>query len=926
MTPEGLSLPPTAFAAAFPFHIAFDRDLRVVSWGRSLPKLIPELELGAELGGYLTQVRPRATLSYEAIVDNCDCLYILENAHGLPSLSLRGQMQRLDNTEVVAFLGSPWVSEIGDLQKHGLSLGDFALHDSVGDLLHLLQLKSTALSEAKRLADKVATAHEGLKRERREIHEATTKLQESERRKSATLETALDAIITIDEAGRIVEWNPAAEQLFGWGKDEMLGEVMSEHIIPPEFREAHRAGLARLLQTGEPRILDQRLQLKALRRGGEEFQCELAITRLPAEKGSLFTAFMRDVSDRLEAERKLREAKELAESASRAKSDFVATMSHEIRTPLNAILGMGELLAQTSLDLEQSDYLKTIASGGGVLLSLVNEFLDLAKVEAGEIEIEATPFRPDELVEAAVAILRPRVREREVVLRSEIVGELPALLVGDANRMRQILLNLMGNALKFTEKGEVLLSVRTERSADEDVATLLFAVRDTGVGIEPEDQARLFEQFYQVDQSTTRRFGGSGLGLAICRELAELMGGRVWLEESDPAWGSEFRFEISLPIERSVPEESVESRSKAEQTMGFQRAQKRRPLRILLAEDNVDNRRITERMLVTSGHSVDYVVNGNEVLEQCAGNDYDLLVLDVEMPGCDGIEATKRLRKHESESGQRAVPIVALTAHALDDVRERCLAAGMNDFLTKPARKESLLSRIDRWPDPRPAILVVDDSPESRRVARRFIDRDGRYRACWCTNGDDALRAIERAHFALVILDLEMPRRDGFSTLAEIRTRFGSGMPVIALSGHEALAVRRKVMEVGGDDYLVKPVRRADLLAAIDDLLNRKAGPPDREREPIHVSVDPEIEDLFEEYLERRRAETHEMETLLAEENFAELKRIGHNIKGTAGAYGMPRIGSVGAELESAASVEDSQKVEECHRQLVDLLSRLVIE
>jgi PAS domain S-box-containing protein len=493
------------------------------------------------------------------------------------------------------------------------------------------------------------------------------------------IESNIDAIMTTDPSGIISDVNKQMEALTGCTRDELIGAPFKDYFTDPERAEA---GIKRVLR--EKSVTDYELTARA--RDGKQTVVSYNATTFYDRNRKLQGVFAaaRDVTERKRVEMELKQAKAVAESASRTKSDFLASMSHEIRTPMNAIMGIADLLAKTTLSTEQDKYVQVFRRAGDNLLNLINDILDLSKVEASQLELERTGFSLMDQLEIVIEMVAARAHEKGLPLVCEIAPNVPGDLVGDPTRLRQVLLNLIGNAVKFTEKGEVSLHVTLE--PDTYAPTLRFTVSDTGIGIPADKLDRVFERFTQADTSTTRRFGGSGLGLTISKRLVELMGGRIWVA-SEVGEGSVFAF--SVPFEKWVG-----ATLRGAVLVGSDPQVPLAPLRILLAEDSPDNCLVTMAYLEDTPYRVEIAETGAIACEMFAARPYDLVLMDRQMPVMDGLTATRKIRAWEQANGRPPTPIIALTASALKGDREMCLAAGCTAFLTKPIKQEVLLQAI----------------------------------------------------------------------------------------------------------------------------------------------------------------------------------------------------------------------------------------
>src|SRR6266849_938451 len=524
------------------------------------------------------------------------------------------------------------------------------------------------------------------------------------------------------------------------------------------------------------------------------------------------------------AESVMRDARDLAERTARARSAFLANMSHEIRTPMNAVLGFVELILDTELTTEQRRALELVRSSSEALLMILNDILDYSKIEAEHLELESIPFDISKVVHATASLLAVRARERHLELLAEVAPEVPRIVRGDPTRLRQVLMNLIGNAIKFTEQGEVVVSVSA--AATNGSVGLRFAVRDTGIGIAPEHIGSVFKEFTQADSTTTRRYGGTGLGLAISQRLVRLMGGAITVS-SEVGHGSEFSFTISLPVETTPA-----PRSTALAALGGRR--------MLIVDDNQTNRRILREMLAAEGINVDEASTAAEGLDALRRVRYDLAILDVQMPDMDGFQLATALRGEKKIARTR---LLMLTSAGQRGDGERCRELGIRAYLTKPLSRADLLEALGTVlgasddgggsevitrhtiAESRKSlrVLLAEDNPVNQQVAVAMLVKRG-HEVHVSSNGREAFDAVKERDYDVVLMDIQMPEMDGFEATHAIRAMpKGKDLPIIGLTAHALSGERERCLLHGMTDYLAKPFKAHELFALVEGTAEPKA-------------------------------------------------------------------------------------------------------
>jgi two-component system sensor histidine kinase/response regulator len=752
-------------------------------------------------------------------------------------------------------------------------------------------------------------------------HVRATALLELSRRELARQHAYLDALIAstpvgiavVDDQRSIRSVNPAFETLFGYSAAEVLGTALDGLIVPESLRSASRDLEARV-RGGET----IRVEVERQRKDGRRIQVRLSAASVKAVAEGGLVALYEDISDRKAAEEAMRAARDLAERVARARSSFLANMSHEIRTPMNAVLGFVELVLDTDLNPEQRRALELVRSSSEALLAILNDILDYSKIEAEHLELESIPFDLPKVVHATATLLAVRAREKHLELTVDVSPDVPHLVRGDPTRVRQVLTNLIGNAVKFTEEGEVGVSATVvQRSSGQ--AVVQFCVRDTGIGIAEAERATIFQEFTQADASMTRRFGGTGLGLAISRRLVTLMGGELTVT-SEVGRGSEFAFSLRFPIEAASP---APARGTAMSLGGR---------RLLVVDDNETNRRILRDMLGAEGvgvHEASRADAGLDALRRAAaaGAPYDLAILDAQMPDQDGFALASVVRADPALAITR---LLLLTSAGQRGDGERCRQLGIQAYLTKPIARADLIEAVGVvLADAAPAgaasdlitrhsiaesrdrlrVLLAEDNPVNQQVAMAMLTKRG-HQVDVVNNGREAVTAVGARRYDVVLMDIQMPEMDGFAATHAIRALpEGQALPIIALTAHALSGERERCLAHGMSGYLAKPFKAHDLFMAIEGR-SAAAPPPPVDVAAFRRTMDEAgaaeaVDGILATFVASAPERLAELTAAAGGTEPERIQRAAHAFKSAATTIGAHALTARLAELEATAQAGD---------------------
>jgi two-component system, sensor histidine kinase and response regulator len=767
-------------------------------------------------------------------------------------------------------------------------------------------------------------------------------LEAAERRYRLLFERSLAGVLSTSLDGRILDCNDACARILGFAsREELMATHMRERYAHPDDRKAFLARLeaAQSLTNYE----------HCLRRKDRTEVWLLASSSLVFDKAGTPTGIegtMVDITERKRAEEELKDAKEAAETASRAKSEFLANMSHEIRTPMNGIIGMTELTLDTTLTDEQREYLSMVKLSADSLLAVINDILDFSKIEAGKMELDSSVFSVREILDETIRSFGVTAGEKHLELVCDVHSGVPQVVAGDPMRLRQVVVNLLGNAIKFTDHGEIVLQAEVLQVQDSSIE-LHFIVRDTGIGIPKEKQAVIFEAFAQADGSSRRKYGGTGLGLTISTRLVAMMGGRTWLE-SEPGQGSTFHFTAKFQVAQA-PVQRPEMEGHDSLT----------GIPVLIVDDNPTNRRILEMTLRQWGMKPTLVSSGWAALAELrraqeAGQPTPLVLLDSQMPQLDGFATAAKIKQ---DPDLPAATIMMLTSGGQRGDADRCRQLGISSYLSKPVRQWELREAILRVLGLRPQrgessrlvtrhslqetpkrlrILLAEDNAVNRELTLRILSKRG-HSVEVVVNGRRAVEALETKAFDVVLMDVQMPEMDGFEATAAIRKReatAGTRIPIIAMTAHAMKGDRERCLGAGMDGYISKPVQAQELLK-ITEALASDSGPFDAMDEPVGAVMDRSLAlarvdgdaallaDLAKLFCEESPKMLAAIKDAVAAKDAERLQRAAHSLKGAVSTLAAQKAIDAALKLERLGRAGDLQEAEKAYEALESAINRL---
>ncbi len=891
-TGKRIGLSPAHFSDAFPFHFAFDSTFAFVTIGTSLQRILTDASLGAPIVDHLDFQRPSLPSTAEALAEHFQTLFLIDcrKSH----VTLRGQIVQSEPGEFL-FIGSPWFAESEELTAAGLGIADFAIHDPAVDHLQLLQSQKMAFQDLREFANR-------LKKQ-----QAALRHQEAEARKLAHVAARTDNAVIITDANGLTEWvNDGFTKQTGYVLADIQGKkpghlLQGSDTDPETVRE-----MSERIEAGEAFQIEILNYTKT--REARWIEIEVQPIRDRDDKIINFVAIETDITQRKLTEESLRRAKQDAEKASRMKSEFLATVSHEIRTPMNGILGLSELLIGSELNPKQRSLLQSIRSSASSLVTVINDVLDLSKIESGKVELHPEPFEIRPLVDAVLETVADRCAQRNVGVAAIIAPEVPSHLVGDHSKLSQILINLLGNASKFTEEGHIRFEI-SETFRDRTQSILEFKIRDTGIGFDPAEAQQLFQSFRQSDSGPARRHGGTGLGLSISKQLTELLQGTI---DAHGELGVGATFTCKLPF-------SLLDGQDVKTPYAFP------PDRLVVSLTDIDPLSAAaianhlkhwglpcvspDTARQTSDDTATAPIHVNIRSESApAPQSADTTITLTRLNSQDDIEADENILIRPVRFGQLRTALIHLVAP--EQIQPSPSAFPGSDTTSGKPRYQEL--------------LIAEDNPINQQLMREILQRLG-LNAKIVENGREVIKAIQDRPYDCILMDCQMPELDGYDTTRRIR-ELESEDPeeaprtrIIAMTANALFGDREKCLEAGMDDYMAKPICLDDVRQKLmcsappDGTEPPPASPPNEDQHDIEAQLDiletdlgmEAVSMLVEEVLGDCPGRLSQMREMAQGDDRETLKREAHSLKSVCRTYGLTEAANLAQDLELAAGTSD---------------------